>query len=413
LSADYSKIKFFVYKRVYERGFVNTKEVPNDAVLKEIDLDLLSTYNKLLNLAKKYKMYSLEKKLKQSFPQIKRNYEIGLLKMFNYLMITNSYQNQSPEFIIRVATKLFENNKAREAKTLIKSYVRYKIDEESNFNVKQFADLFNKYSFNKDALEIEKYSESINKLKHIFLCSLENKKVKTLKVDAFGNKKIIKENGLVALDRKLNKSTTDLDKQKKVMFLFSEVLAIHEDKLVSEDNGMPKGTMDNILLHNFITVTLPILVNLNKLPTTINFDKTLLTKTQRVNLSLSIKNIAAGVFRYIAANNDWDLRRDRILALIAYLTIKNNAFLPTTCGSYWRSYSIFVKHILINLVDLALNKHDTETLKLLIEFSNNNFNYIDKFLLSKNDIRKLVSIAKEHYFLAEKNIFSVYRNYDY
>ena len=156
LSINYNKVNLFVYKRVNERGFLVDKEVPNNDVLQEIDVDLIQKYNEYLNLAKKYKMFSLIKKLEKNYPKIKQNYDIGLMKIFNYLMIFEAYKEQSPEFILKVSKRLFEDNKTEEAETLLMSFVKFKLNKDLSFNIKPFYDLLVKYSYVKDANQLRK-----------------------------------------------------------------------------------------------------------------------------------------------------------------------------------------------------------------------------------------------------------------
>jgi len=158
LSINYSNIKLYVLRRVNNRfGFSSIKEVPNNAILKKIDIDLIDNYNKCLNLTKKYKMYSLEKKLKKSYFRIEKNYEIGLKKVFDYLMMSDAYKEQSQEFILKVSTKLFNNHKNEEARTLLMSFTKYKLNEDLDFDIQPFYTLLVKYSYFKDANNLKEF----------------------------------------------------------------------------------------------------------------------------------------------------------------------------------------------------------------------------------------------------------------
>jgi len=168
LSTNYSNIKLYVWKRISERGFpAMPREVLNDSILKKINIDLLDDYNKYLDLAKKYKMYSLVKKLKKAYPRIKQNYLIGLKKMFDYLMASNAYKKQSSNFILKLSKKLCENNRNKEAKTLLIYFAKYKLNKNMNFDIQPFYTLLVKYSFIKDANDIKKYAKNA-KAKKLF-----------------------------------------------------------------------------------------------------------------------------------------------------------------------------------------------------------------------------------------------------
>jgi len=492
LFTDYINIKLYVWK-----SGIGTGEVPNDALLKEINVDLMDDYNKYLNLTKKYKMYSLEKKLKKAYSRIRQNYLVGLDKLFNYLMITDAYKNQNTKFILKLSNKLFETNKSEEAKTLIVSFVKYKLNKDMNFNIQPFDDLLIRYSYTKDAnklrkikaekifeyakkalyensdfdithickvldkLKFKNYSNDLKQLKITLkerkqllnkfenvmkklrtgkivkiddlvkslekynlikeskqlkaiynalvlkekmkkkalleakkykFCSLEKMSSYIKVVDNFGNVKVRQVNGLQDVLSELSNPPITYTKKVKMMYYWSELLAKNKsriERILSYDItnlAASKGAYEVLIKSGIQQGSLPSQLNINI--------TNLQTKKGNIKSIIDIYSLAGAMWSYTVLTRDWDLFRDRVLILNAFLVSKGYPNLPNSCGY---GSSGLVGNTLYYLTKLILQKHDRDAVKVVFLLVNNKFSKLDKFLLQKKDVKKLFDIAKKHY----------------
>jgi hypothetical protein len=224
-------------------------------------------------------------------------------------------------------------------------------------------------------------------------CVLENKTVFITEKDNFGNVKKVRTNKLKEFVFNLANSDLSLEDKKTIMKIWSEIFALNKNYY----KNFFENVVDRAVNFKVYTTILQIDIQKGILPTQLNLNiSNLQTKKMKINTTVSIYSLAGALLTYDSVYKDFDLSRDRMLALLAYLIYKNHPVIPATCKSNEWEVSSINEHILRQLVRLILEK-DTDTIKLVFMLVNNKFDSVDKFLLKNKEVSNLFKVAKKNY----------------
>jgi hypothetical protein len=224
-------------------------------------------------------------------------------------------------------------------------------------------------------------------------CSLESKTTYVIKKDAFGNTKKVKITKLKELAYRLLKNPSNETNKIIIMQLWAEIFALNK-KYYEKFFQSP---VDRAVDFDVYKTILQIDIQKGLLPTQFNLNvSNLQTSKMKIGATVSIYSLAGALLSYDNVFKNFDLSRDRILALQAYLTYKNKPVIPLTCSSKEWEVSSINEYILRELIKLVLKK-DIDTIKLISLLVSSKFDKVDGFLLNNKEVNNLFNYAKKHY----------------
>jgi hypothetical protein len=433
LSTDYSRIKLYVWKNVSERGFLAMpKEVPNDAILKKIDIDLINTYNDYLNLAKKYKMNSLVKKLNSYKNKVKTEYLIGLNKVYKYLIITN-FKDVSSDKILNLSNKLFKIGEKTEARNLLFNYANSKLKKDINFDISKICNSLKEFGFSdfakklnkkrlalqtqkekrrklislvkekkssssqkqKQTYSVKELSSLINKMKNQYIpnyCLGINKKIKLEKKNAFGNIETmtVPLNFYIKMQKIINKPEFDADIERAKFYAFclkntlkntDSKYWIMYDEIYYDVVGYLQGMAYSGLL-----------------PTTFNVNVTNVAgKHFKINTNVGINYLAKGLILYLKGNKV-DVPY-KMMLIYAYLYTNTKGQLINETNFFLKCYTNYIgKRFVTNIVKIIANNSSNPKIAILAyKLSKNDINNLTEWFLKDKKVARIFKIMKQSY----------------
>jgi len=222
-------------------------------------------------------------------------------------------------------------------------------------------------------------------------CSLNREKITFVKKDAFGNQKTITTTKFDKLTLELIKKPTFQNKE-IVMKIWGEIFALNKKSYRYDFNSKQERYIEFYVYTNTL---IPINIKKGNLPYKLDLNiLNIQNKKSKINVTVSINSIGGLLMQYIFPYQDFELGKDRLLALIAFLTTKNFYFLPRDCG-YIEIDKLSIQ-VLKSLARLILEK-DPLAIKIAYFLAKNDFQKVDELLLKNKEISKFFKIAKQHY----------------
>jgi hypothetical protein len=416
---DYNKIGLFTY----DRGSFIFKKEPNTAILKEVDINLIDTYNKYLNLAKKYKMYSLEEKLQKSYSRIKRNYKIGLNKVYKYLIITN-FKDVSFDKVLNLSNKLSKIGEKTEARNLLFNYASSKLKKDINFDISKICNILRNFGSSdlaeqlnnkkKLALRIQRrekirklmtqkasvysvneLSSLINKMKNQYIpnyCLGINKEVRLEKKNAFGHIETMTMplNFYIKMLKIMNKPEFDADLERAKFYAFCL-------KNTLKNTDSKYWVMYDEIYYDVMGY-LEGMTSVGLLPSRFNINVTNVAgKYFRINTDVGIDYLAKGLISYLRGS-----KKDvpyKMMLIYAYLYASTKGQLIYETNFFLKCDTRYIgKRFVTNVVKLIANNSSNPKIAILAyKLSKNDVNDLTEWFLSDKKVAKIFEIMKQAY----------------
>ena len=131
----------------------------------------------------------------------------------------------------------------------------------------------------------------------------------------------------------------------------------------------------------------------------------LLTKKGKINATFDSKSIAVILMRYLFPSHDIKkaiyrniLMRAYLIAYLHYITLE------TACKKPFDNWDDVFQDAYVFVTYVALKTKNRASLKMLFLLLDNNFNGLDKFLISNSNVKKLTDYGLKLFYKKLKNV---------